>query len=87
MFTILGISVTNGNLVNVVVQWVGVLLRILDVRFQILAKRQGILNEVFLSFPQSLQENSGIVPQIWPRTLSSTYLIDYLPTMLPFDAV
>jgi hypothetical protein len=41
------------------------------------APRAVILTEGFYGFPQSLQANSGIVPQIMPRPLPSTLFTKY----------
>jgi hypothetical protein len=40
-------------------------------RILISARRSTILAIFFFSFPQSLQENDGIIPKIWPRSVTS----------------
>jgi hypothetical protein len=47
---------------NVVIEWFTPLLRIREVPGSNSAPRTAILTEIFRSFPQSLQENAGVVP-------------------------
>jgi hypothetical protein len=53
-------SQVTGLRPKVVVEWLTLLLRILEVRVQISARRPSILNEVFHGFPQSLQLDATI---------------------------
>jgi hypothetical protein len=46
---------------NVVVDWLTLLLRIMDVPASDLVQRPAILTEDFRGFPQSLQANAGLV--------------------------
>jgi hypothetical protein len=57
---------------NVVVEWLALLLRVREVLGSNLTRRSGIVTKVFRDFPQPLQENAGIVPLIRPLPLPST---------------
>jgi hypothetical protein len=48
--------------VNVVVEWLTLMLRTLDVPGSNLAPETGYRVRVFCNFPQSLQANVGLVP-------------------------
>jgi hypothetical protein len=51
---------------NVVVEWLTLLLRIRDIQSSNLSPKTGLPNKDFRGSSQSLQENSGIVPQNMP---------------------
>jgi hypothetical protein len=79
------VTTWHHNPINVVAEWQSFVFR--RSRVQISAQGLAILTEVFRGFPQSLQENSRIVPYIRPWPLpSTTFPIHYSPIILSFDA-
>jgi hypothetical protein len=73
---------------NVVVEWLTLLLRIREVPGSNLDLETGYPHCDFRGFPQFLQANVRIVPQMRPRPLSSTHIpIHHLPIILLFDVI
>jgi hypothetical protein len=62
LYILVPIILQYGVLLNVMVEWLTLLLRTWRSRVQISAQIQAILIEVVPSFPQSLQENAEIEP-------------------------
>jgi hypothetical protein len=57
-------------------------------RVEISAQRPSILTQVFRSFPQSVKGNTGIMPQIRPWPLPSTFFPIHYSLIIPsYDAV